>query len=425
MHTALALAIGHPVPTIIRRALELAHRPCHRPSGPDETSSRAVDVHPTGSRSILMHAQCGRVASSAAELAAHACAFRQYPCAACGAIFLSNKALGSHRHRGCHGRSQAQGTTASSSTRGRLAAASQPAAPAAAPAMASAQGLPSVRDDPQRDAMTWSACDEWAEPRPRLLNPSMVRGRPDGCHLVRVPVRTSRVGAQYQAILPGLHVSSLLPPPAPAPRCCCGEMAVWDRERWWCARRSVATRCDGQHAPPPPGASTDPECAHRASLLPGCDYEAEPPPMEQPETPLCMCGQPSVWARAHWWCARGIREGCGHMQVGTDRAGSYAAASPPPPPNPMDALAITPASGAHRPCDHTSASLLADAPPPPSDTCPTNPIVPIPSYRSHRANPIAAIPSYRSRRANPIAPIPLSIVSGGRRRHRPRASRAS
>ena len=74
------------------------------------------------------------------------------------------------------------------------------------------------------------------------------------------------------------HVPSLRPPPAPPPHCNCGGgmVAVWSRNRWWCAREDTDGRCDYEQAPPPP--------VHASS-------------------PLCHCSVRCSWVQQRWWCA--------------------------------------------------------------------------------------------------------------------------
>ena len=74
------------------------------------------------------------------------------------------------------------------------------------------------------------------------------------------------------------HVPSLRPPPAPPPHCNCGGgmVAVWSRNRWWCAREDT----DG-----------------------GCDYEQAPPPPVHASSPLCHCSVRCSWVQQRWWCA--------------------------------------------------------------------------------------------------------------------------
>ena len=113
--------------------------------------------------------------------------------------------------------------------------------------------------------------------------------------------RSTRVGlAKYQAEVPHA-VEAAAPPPAPPPRCRCGQPCVWDRRRWWCA---LADSADG-----------------------GCGHEEAVPPV--PLCPVCLCGERTVWLRERWWCARAVG-GCGfEEEPDTDRdASEYARDAP-------------------------------------------------------------------------------------------------
>jgi hypothetical protein len=87
--------------------------------------------------------------------------------------------------------------------------------------------------------------------------------------------KESRVGAEYQASLPRLILSSIAPPPAAPPLCPCSAGTVWARARWWCADE-----------------------------LSGCLFEEYCPPVAQ--TPTCECGERAHWeARTEEWsCAK-------------------------------------------------------------------------------------------------------------------------
>ena len=88
--------------------------------------------------------------------------------------------------------------------------------------------------------------------------------------------KESRVGEEYQAVLPRALVPSMRPFPAPAPRCECALPAIWWRKRWWCSVDEPA----------------------------GCDFEEKPPPFAW--TPLCECGSPAKWEASseEWTCRR-------------------------------------------------------------------------------------------------------------------------
>ena len=113
--------------------------------------------------------------------------------------------------------------------------------------------------------------------------------------------RSTRVGlAKYQAEVPHA-VEAAAPPPAPPPRCRCGQPCVWDRRRWWCA---LADSADG-----------------------GCGHEEAVPPV--PLCPVCLCGERTVWLRERWWCARAVG-GCGfEEEPDTDRDSSEYARDAP------------------------------------------------------------------------------------------------
>ena len=84
----------------------------------------------------------------------------------------------------------------------------------------------------------------------KRARPSMPAQRPqlwsDGAN--GMPSQSVPLGSAHQATLPPLLVPSIRPPPAPPPCCWCGEPAVWQRRRWWCAAEACgfeARPCHG------------------------------------------------------------------------------------------------------------------------------------------------------------------------------------
>lgn len=122
-------------------------------------------------------------------------------------------------------------------------------------------------------------------PAERVGGNSWLRGALDATR------KESRVGDEYQAVLPRPSAASIQPFPAPPPQCACALPAVWWRKRWWCSVDEPS----------------------------GCEFEVVPPPFAR--TPVCDCGRPAKWeARGEeWTCLRAGAsggKGCGFTWQG-------------------------------------------------------------------------------------------------------------
>ena len=128
------------------------------------------------------------------------------------------------------------------------------------------------------------------------------------------------------------------PPPKPPPAPSAGRASLL-LGRVPSSRSRVGHRYQATlpppHVPsvlPPPAAAPSCRCGEPAVWLRarwwcareesegGCGYEVTPP-ADQPLTPLCGCGVPSLWQRGFWWCAAAPRAaGCDFMVRGEARA---------------------------------------------------------------------------------------------------------